>query len=252
MPPPVASPDVTDPAAGGSEAAPTAAGEWFPDPLDRYDSRYHNGREWTADVAVDGRRFVDPLGIESGERRNGRARVALFLGVTGVAISWLPFLFAPGLVASLLAVWLGWSGLRRSRTSGVGRSNAVVGLSTGACGALAASGGLALTFLVLDILDDFENPNPHTVEITSCEVVGTRAMAEATITNEGTDDADFMVRIDFVRPGTDNTRTGQNVDLRTVAPGETRQFVAAGTVDLDDVECVLTEVTGPLPFRFEF
>jgi len=243
---------VTDPTAGGSGAAPTTVGGWFPDPLHRYDSRYHNGREWTADVAVDGSRFVDPLGIEPGDRRNGRARAALFLGVTGVAISWLPFLFAPGLVASLLAVWLGWSGLRSSRTSGVGRSNSVVGLSTGACGTLAAVGGLALTFLVLDILDDFENPNPHTVEITSCEVVGARATAEATLTNDGSDDADFMVRIDFVRSGTDNPRASQNVDLRNVKPGEARQFLAAGTVDLDDVDCVLAEVTGPLPFRFEF
>ncbi|MFZ1490192.1 MAG: DUF2510 domain-containing protein, partial [Ilumatobacteraceae bacterium] len=36
---------------------------WHPDPLRRCELRYHNGRAWTADVAAEGKRYVDPLGI---------------------------------------------------------------------------------------------------------------------------------------------------------------------------------------------
>jgi hypothetical protein len=36
---------------------------WYADPLGRFELRYFNGDEWTADVSNDGGRFVDPLGI---------------------------------------------------------------------------------------------------------------------------------------------------------------------------------------------
>lgn len=44
----------------GNWSSGTAAG-WFPDPLGRYDHRWYNGTAWTADVSVDGQRYVDPL-----------------------------------------------------------------------------------------------------------------------------------------------------------------------------------------------
>jgi hypothetical protein len=41
------------------------------------------------------------------------------------------------------------------------------------------------------------------------------------------------------------------VIIDDVAPGERVEFEASGQVDLDDVDCLVSEVTGPLPFGIE-
>ena len=63
------------------------ASGWYPDPTGRFDLRFHNGCDWTADVARDGERFVDPAGIGPGpaapsaaERRSGVATAAILGG----------------------------------------------------------------------------------------------------------------------------------------------------------------------------
>jgi hypothetical protein len=234
---------------------------WYADPLGRFELRYYNGAAWTADVSSDGNRFVDPLGIELGPRAatadagrpdvsapNGPATAAMVLGIIAVAIAWLPFIVVLGVVAAVLALVFGAVGLRRSAATGAGRSRAIVGLVTGASGLIAASLGAVLTVVVLDVYDAYVDPGPHEVVLTSCEIVGSRAISSGTLENLGTEPADFSVEIGFVRPGTDNAhRTGRAV-LDDVEPGRRSQFDVERQVELEEVDCIVIEVTGPLPF----
>jgi hypothetical protein len=232
---------------------------WYADPIGRFELRYYNGAAWTADVSSDGDRFVDPLGIELGPRvadaarsdrsaTNGPATAAMVLGIIAVAIAWLPFIVVLGVIAAVLALVFGAVGVRRSTATGAGRSRALVGLVTAAAGLVAASLGVILTLVVLDAYDAYVDPGPHDVVITSCEIVGSRAMASGTLENLGTEPADFSVQIGFVRPGTDNAhRTGRAV-LDDVEPGQRSEFEVERQVELDGVDCIVVEVTGPMPF----
>jgi hypothetical protein len=237
---------------------------WYADPMRRYEHRYYNGREWTADVATDGRRFVDQLGLEPTggspstvspgdagtppRSGNAAATTAMVLGIVAVSIAWLPFLVAFGVLAAVLAIVFGVVGLRRSRSRGSGRSFAVAGLTTAVAALGAAVVGIALTGIVLDVYDDYLNPAPNAVDITSCELQGARATMTGEITNTGDRTADFTVLIGFVRPGTDNTHRTERVEVDDVAPGATSEFAAQSQVDLDEIDCIVVEVTGPLPF----
>ena len=243
---------------------------WYADPLRRFELRYYNGSSWTADVSTDGDRFVDPLGLELPDRSsagvsttnsptnsaltdnspatNSPATAAMVLGIIAVAISWLPFIVVLGAVAAVLALAFGSVGVRRSTPSGVGRSRAIAGLVTGASALVLAALGAVLTFVVLDVYDAYLDPGPNETTITSCEIVGSRAIASGTLENLGTDTADFSVLVGFVRPDTDNPHRAGRVVLDDVEPGETTEFRVERQVDLDDVDCIVTEVTGPLPF----
>lgn len=234
---------------------------WYADPLGRFELRYYNGAAWTADVSNGGDRFVDPLGLELGTRataarpagsdssdRNGPATAAMVLGIIAVAIAWLPFIVVLGAIAAVLALVFGAVGIRRSTRTGAGRSRAIVGLVTGASGLVVAALGAVLTVVVLDVYDAYVDPGPNDVAITSCEIVGSRAIASGTLENLGTEPAEFSVQIGFVRPGTDNVhRTGRAV-LDDVEPGLRSEFAVERQVELDEVDCIVIEVTGPLPF----
>ena len=236
---------------------------WYADPLRRFELRYYNGASWTADVSTDGDRFVDPLGLEvpglspSGvpagssaahPAANSPATAAMVLGIIAVAISWLPFIVVLGAVAAVLALAFGVVGVRRSTSSGVGRSRAVVGLVTGASALVFAALGAVLTFVVLDVYEAYLEPGPNEVVITSCEIVGSRAIASGTLENLGPDTADYSVLVGFARPGTDNPHGAGRAVLDDVEPGATTEFRVERQVELDDVDCIVIEVTGPLPF----
>jgi hypothetical protein len=231
----------------------------------RYEHRYYNGREWTADVATGGQRFVDQLGLEptgggpttgppgladtpprSGT--NAAATTAMVLGIVAVSVAWLPFLVVVGVLAAVIAIVFGVIGLRRSRVTGTGRSFAVAGLTTAVAALAAAVIGVVLTGTVLDVYDDYLNPAPNAVDVTSCELQGARATMTGEITNTGERVADYSVLVGFVRPGTDNTHRTKRVDVDDVAPGATSEFTAQSQVDLDDIDCIVVEVNGPLPF----
>ncbi len=236
---------------------------WYADPLRRFELRYYNGATWTADVSTGGDRFVDPLGIDVGQHPHqgqpagsgatenaptSLATASMVLGIVAIAIAWMPFVVVIGAVAALLALAFGILAIRRSGPSDAGRSRAVVGVITGACALLAAALGTVLTFLVLDVYDSYLNPPPHETAITSCEVVGSRAIATGRLENLGDDTSDFSVLIGFVRPGTDNPHRTTRVTLDDVEPGTSAPFDAERQVELDDVDCIVVEVTGPLPF----
>ncbi|HSL74807.1 MAG TPA: DUF4190 domain-containing protein [Ilumatobacteraceae bacterium] len=231
-----------------------AAAGWYVDPMGRYEHRYYNGRAWTSDVAADGQRFVDPLGLTpsptpSDTRSNpGIATAAMVLGIVGVTLAWVPFLVALGLVAAVLAIALGIAGLRSARRSGANRGHAVVGLATGGGALVISVVGIALTVVVLDAYDDYLNPPPNEVETLECTLQGSRATMVGELTNLGDDTADFTVLVGFVRPGSDDPDRRARVAVDEVAPGESAQFDAQAQVDLDEVECVVIEVSGPLPF----
>ena len=238
---------------------------WYADPFRRFELRYFNGAAWTADVSSGGDRFVDPLGLEVGPGQHERtgpalspsgdgagtnspATAAMVLGIIAVSIAWLPFVVVLGVIAAALALAFGIVGIRRAAPSGVGRSRAVVGLVTGGSALVAAVLGAVLTFVVLDVYDDYLNPGPHEATITSCEIVGSRAMATGTLENLGTDTADFSVLVAFVRPGTDNPHRSSRAVLDDVRPGRGAEFEVERQVELDEVDCIVMEVTGPLPF----
>ena len=76
----------------------TGKPDWYPDPLGRHDHRWYNGNDWTADVADDGARRVDPLGTSAPQRASGtpkRRRVLIGALVIGAIV----------LVAPLIVLW---------------------------------------------------------------------------------------------------------------------------------------------------
>jgi hypothetical protein len=234
----------------------------------RYQHRYFNGRSWTADVAQDGQRFVDQLGIvptpvgpsgpvggsgpaASAPASNALATAAMVLGIIAVSISWLPYAVVLGLLAALLALVFGIIGLRRARTRGVGRAFAVTGLVTGFAALALSAVGITLTGTVNDALDDYSRPGPHEVEVTSCEVSGSRATMTGELTNTGRSTNEYSVLVGFARGGTDNVVRREWVEVGEVAADATAEFEAESTVAVDEVECIIVQVNGPLPFGLE-
>ncbi len=245
---------------------PGAAAGWYADPMGRYDHRYYNGREWTADVSGGGRRFVDPLGVTptpigsmfgptggtgATGGRNGAATAAMVLGIVALSIAWIPFLFVLGVIAAILALIFATIGWRRAGASGGSRSFAVVGFATAGSALVAAVLGGILSVVVLDVYDEYLNPQPSEVAVTSCELEGSRATMTGRLTNTGDDTSSYSVQVGFVRPGTDNPHRSELVAVDDVPAGDSMTFDAQSQVDLDDVDCVILEVTGPLPFGLE-
>ncbi len=173
---------------------------------------------------------------------------AMVLGIVAISIAWMPFVVVLGILAALLALVFGWIGVRRARNSGGSRSFAVVGLATGASALVAATVGVLLTMVVLDVYDDYLNPQPNSVAVTECELEGSRATMAGVLTNTGDRTADYSVLVGFVRPGTDNAHRSERISIDDVEPGADAPFTAQSQVDLEAIDCVILDVNGPLPF----
>jgi len=225
---------------------------WYADPMGRYEHRYFNGQAWTSDVSIEGTRLIDPLGLTPtagpANGSNGAAVTAMVLGIIAISIAWMPLLVVVGALAAVLALVFGFVGLRRARTSGVGRSIAVVGLATGASALVASVIGVMLTLVVLDEYDAYLNPPPSEITITSCELQGTRAVMTGRLENTGDRASDYSVVVGFVRPGTDNAHRTERVSVDELDPGAAADFEAQSQIDLDEVDCIIVDVTGALPF----
>ena len=63
--------------------------------------------------------------------------------------------------------------------------------------------------------------------------------------------ASFDIQVSFTRPGTDNVHRQARVAVDDVDPGATVEFEVFRKVALDDVDCHVTDVTGPLPFGLD-
>jgi hypothetical protein len=172
----------------------------------------------------------------------------MVLGIIAVSISWMPLIVVLGVVAAALAIVFGVIGLRRAREHGVGRSFAVAGLTTAIAALAAAAIGVALTVVVVDEYEAYLDAEPNEVVVTSCELRGSRAVMSGELTNTGADPAEYSVLVGFVRPGTDNAERGERVEVGEVPAGGTARFDAQAQVSLDEIDCVVLEVNGPLPF----
>jgi membrane protein implicated in regulation of membrane protease activity len=175
----------------------------------------------------------------------------MVLGIVALSIAWIPFLFVLGVIAAILALIFATVAWRRAGSTGVGRSFAVVGFATAGSALVAAVLGGILSVVVLDVYDEYLNPQPSDVAVTSCRLEGSRATMTGRLTNTGEATSSYSVRIGFVRPGTDNPHRSEVVALDDVAPGDSTTFEAQSQVDLDEVDCLILEVTGPLPFGLE-
>lgn len=230
---------------------PSAAGSWYPDPTSRFELRYHNGSNWTADVSSNGRRFIDPLGVQPGSGTGGKnalATASLVLGIVGLGLGWLPFVVALGAVAAVLALTFGVIGRRRSKTTGTGAGFSTAGMVLGAAGLVSCIIGVLVTIAVVDAVNAYDTPAAHEVEIVACDHDGTEHTAEFRLTNVDTVPAAYSVRIDFVRSGTDNIQRQANIEVSTVQPGQSVQYRVTRSVELNEVDCTIRKVHGPLPF----
>jgi hypothetical protein len=236
---------------------------WYPDPWRRHELRWHNGRDWTSDVADHGRRYVDsgqpmppiapPAGAlpaAQGRPRNGAAIAAMVLGICAIMVGFVPLLFWIGGIAGILAIVFGIIGLRRARRDGdTGRRGfAVAGLILGPLGLVASVVGGYVTVLVVRTVEEIVDVGPYRLGQESCTVGDGRAVLRGTLTNDSDETRDYTVFVEFRRDGTDNPLGFDTVRIDDVAPGDTAEFTASSLVSAARVTCDVTEVTGPLPF----
>jgi hypothetical protein len=251
----------------------TTAPGWYPDPSGRYEHRFHNGTAWTADVAVGGRRFVDPAGSAppaaptgsrgavgpagpSGfrDRRSGRNRLAvtaLVLGIVAAGAGWLPFLGYVTIAAALAAIAFGLAGRRRAERTGTGGSFATAGLVLGAIGIPVSIVGMVLTVVVLGALDRYENPPDHEVQVTACTLTGDAVRATGELTNRSEESASFTIRVELSRRAAGRDAVIDRVDVDDVEPGATTAWTATGRPDGGPdgaPKCSIEVVRGPLPY----
>ncbi len=232
--------------------------DWYPDPLGRFEFRFHNGTEWTADVSRGGTRFVDPSGVAvepaaafgprpTDPSRNRLATAAMILGIISLTLAWVPFVVVIGAVCAVLAIVFGLIAVRR----GGGRGFAVAGLVTGSAGAALCVVGVMLSVAVVRAVERFANPAEHEARLTSCVLDGSTVTVMGEIENRDDDVADFVVMVVLLRPGTDNAHRFVQAQVDDVAPGAVAAFELTRQVRLDDVACEISDVTGPLPFGLD-
>ncbi len=235
---------------------------WYPDPIGRFEFRYHNGERWTADVSVAGSRYVDPYGTSgqtpppgwtpTTERHPARvpAILAFVLLLVGVLTSWVPFVFVIGAVCTVAGIPLGIVALRRIAASGTrarsGRGLAIAALALAPVAIGMAVVGVILTRITVRELDEYREPGPVDTAITSCVLNGEIAEAAGTITNLSQDERDYVIRFHFL-DGVVLVHES-NLHVGPVAPGGTLEWSESATVGEIDLECDIADVNGPLPF----
>ena len=242
--------------------------DWYPDPTRRFDFRYHNGRDWTGDVSVDGNRFLDPLTSTAvggavpartpfpirppsalPPARSGKATAALVLGIASVVTGWAPFVFVIGAASAILALVFGISILRRKREERPPNSGfAVAAVILAPIGLALCGVGVWLSVITFRAVEQFANVGAYSIEETSCVVNDGVAIFDGTITNLSDDTRSYHVSVSFVRPGTDNALYVSTADVDDVAAGTTMPWSVLVVVREDDLDCVIEDVKGPLPF----
>lgn len=231
---------------------------WFPDPLGRYDHRWFNGRTWTADVSVDGNRFVDPLGVDLGppSRTDRSTTAALVCGIVGVTIAWVPLAVVLGTVLGVIAVAAGYRGRRSARSTGSPSARATTGMGFGVATLLVSIVGWTLTVDLFREVVAFVEPGPRLVDQVACSIVddvdGTTAVVTGTLTNLDDDIRSYTV---FVTVGADEEAPGtvaRYAEIVDLPAGE----MASWTVRVDGVGAGQAQTTcaaqvvvnGPFPW----
>lgn len=235
-------------------STPLGPAGWHPDPVGRYEYRYYNGTQWTADVSVGGQRFVDPAGVPTwmpaqAAPRRGLAVASFVVGLVALAGALVPFVFVVAAVAAVVAIVFAVLGLRAAkRHGGHGRGFAITGLVLSAIALPMCLIGFAFTRAVLREIDEYADPGPYTVEVTRCEVSGTAPLLmEGTIRNDDTVVHTYTIDLEFVFEGGDSEL--QTVSVRDVPPGGTETFRSTALVFGDlQTQCRIANVWGPPPF----
>jgi hypothetical protein len=240
---------------------------WYPDPMGRFEYRYHNGQAWTADVSTGGQRYVDPLAPPGqgpvgpgpsgggtlpppGRRAgNGIALAGMVCGIVSLVIGWAPVIGLLGLVAACVGLGLSIPGLARARRTGERRAFAITGLITSVAGIVLGVLGILFTVLLWRAVDRYESPGAHTQQLECGVDDGGFIVARGSVTNESTRTRGYSV---LVRLDVDERH---RVEVDDVAPGESGSFTVRsdqsghGTGDAD--ACAIVEVNGPVPFGLE-
>lgn len=217
-----------------------AAG-WYPDPAGDYDLRYHNGMRWTGDVSTDGERFVAPLVPTPNSTSQRTGTLALTAGVISLSIAWIPFVCVIGAAFGVVAIT---SGLR-GRSAPTSRAGATVGLVTGSIALLFAAVGVWLSVVVLEAIDEYQNPGEFVTEITECVQFDGGSRASGSITNLSSGERDYVIEVEF--------DDGRVIDTAVddVAPADTAMFTVEEDFRFDNLECRVSSVTGPKPFGLD-
>jgi hypothetical protein len=227
---------------------------WQIDPSGRFDYRYFNGVDWTSDVAVNGQRYVDapvsqarPPGPAPKPPR-GMAITAFVLGLCGIVLGWVPFIFILATGAAIGAIVFGILGLRSARRhDGSGRRLAITGLVLSPFALLVCVGGFFITRTVVREFREFIEPGP--LELTAaqpCAIAAGRATLTGTVHNLDHRNHDYRIVVAF----TGNTGDSGNntVLVSDVAAGATASWSASAVVAGSTVKCEVTDVFGPAPF----
>lgn len=260
----------------------TPAG-WFPDPLGRYDHRWFNGTSWTADVSVDGGRFVDPspmsgiggpdapahaalgspgaaLGAPFGTPIAGSTQpsrtlavLALIAGLVSVLTGWMPIVFVVGAVAGIAAITLGIIARGRAQQGRArGRGMALAGIILGPIGLASCVVGVLLTGALLREVREYTEPGPVDVVVETCVVDGRAMRTSGTIENLDDRTHDYSIVIEVVDGGDVVDR--DNVPVDGVAAGEVRRWehliLTRRTIPTDS-DCDIFAVNGPFPFGLD-
>ena len=233
-----------------SRATPSG---WYADPQGRFEYRYFNGVQWTADVAVDGQRYVDTL-VDlpaPAQQPSGRPRgiaIASFTTALGaVLLGWVPFVFVLAAGAAITSIVFGMLGLKSARRhDGYGRNFAVAGLALSPVALAVCVGGFYFTKAVMHEFRDFVDPGPHEIFVDEpCTVDGGRATVRGTIHNLDSRDHDYRIVVEFASP---TTSTSATASVRNVVPDATAPWTTSVAISGSAVKCTVTDVFGPMPF----
>ena len=237
---------------------PALPSGWFPDPHARHEYRYFNGHSWTADVADEGRRMVDPYGAAPLRRPdkpnagngNGIAVAAMTCGLVGLLFAWMPIFVVVGVVLGVLAVVFGVRGRRRAARVGSGAGMAKAGLITGIATLALSIVGVIFTVSFVREFVDFMEPGPYEARVVSCAVGPGAIDVEAAVTNHSDQLRDYTVYGVVNQPRGVRDLVGTLTD---VAPGATEQVAMHRSArSADPGACdVRLVVQGPRPYGLD-
>jgi len=230
---------------------------WQIDPSGRFDYRYFNGVQWTSDVAVNGKRYVDapipPVLPATPVKRppRGMAITAFVLGLCGIVLGWVPFIFVIATGAAIGAIVFGILGLRSARRhDGYGRGFAITGLILSPFALAMCVGGLFLTRAVVREFREFIEPGPlELIADQPCTLTDGRATMHGTVHNLDDHEHDYRIVVEF--KGNDGDSGENTAAVSNVAADATAPWTASVAIAGSSVTCKVTDVFGGLPFDFD-
>ena len=128
------------------------------------------------------------------------------------------------------------------------------GVVLGAVAIPLAAVGVWLSSAVLGVVDRYQNPPAHSIEITACAVDDSASptlRVAGTITNTDDHAGAYRIRVEAATGGGRREQLVFEVD--SLQPGAAAQFdrtesLTASDADGTAPQCRVTDVTGPLPF----